>query len=472
MPIVKLPINWGLNKAVDEVGLQSYGAALQDCVIDEQGNVHRRPGLTLFCDLGTAVKIDGLFWWDEQTWAIAISNGSTFKITATNGTNTDITGDLFEIGTRVSFANFGSAVYAANGGRIITIPTAGNTAFVADIDAPITVTHTAVLDKYLIANETGSEKFHYSVVNDPTNWAGEFASSETKPDQLTALLVANMELHLLGKRTLEGWRDDGSTPFVRELQGFVESGTLAPYSFEFGNGALYWLDQERNVVRLAGDSRTPQVMSITLNKYIQGFSTVSDASGDYIVVGGRPYYVLNFPTEEKTLVWDIINQIWYEWGYWDSVNAVYENWLANCYCLCTTWNIALVGDKVSGKIYKLDPEVYDDNGNTLRTLIRTIHINHNTEGVAKRSKSLTFRAKRTNVVSEASVTNMTVRWRDNGSSTWNNERTVTLAQVGDTEFRGQLRRLGMYYSRQYEFVLSDDTPLCLVSVEENFEYNK
>ena len=470
MPIVQLPINWGLNKAIEEVGLKSYGAALQDCFIDEQGNIHRRPGLSLLCDVGTSAKIDGLFWWDEQGWVIAVSNGNTFKITDINGTKANITGDTFQVGTRVKFGNYGTALYAANGARIVKIPSSGNTVYVGDADAPTVVTHVVVLDKYLIANEAGSERFHFAVVATPDTWEGDFASAETKPDQMTALLVTNMELNLMGKQTLEAWRDDGQTPFVRELQGFIESGTLAPYSFEVGSGIRYWLDHERNIVRMPNDLRTPQILSIALNKYLQGFSTVTDAIGDCIVVGGRAYYIITFPTEEKTLVWDIINQIWYEWGYWDSVNAVYKNWLANCYCLATAWNMALVGDKNTGKIYKLDPDNYDDNSNIIRTLIRTPHINHDTENIKKRSHSLTFRVKRTNVEAEASITNMTVRWRDDGSSTWGNERTVALGQVGDTEFRGQLRRMGMYHSRQYEFVLSDDTPLCLVSVEEKFDY--
>ena len=99
-----------------------------------------------------------------------------------------------------------------------------------------------------------------------------------------------------------------------------------------------------------------------------------------------------------------------------------------------------------------------------------MHINHDTNVVRKQSNQLTFRVKRTNVIDEASITSMTVRWRDDGSSSWKNQRTVNLAQIGDTEFRGILKQNGVYYSRQYEFVLSDDTPLCLASVEETFDY--
>jgi len=103
-------------------------------------------------------------------------------------------------------------------------------------------------------------------------------------------------------------------------------------------------------------------------------------------------------------------------------------------------------------------------------LVRTASIDHDTIGIKKFSNRLVFRLKRSNVVSEASNVTMTVRYRDNGSTTWKTERTVTLSKVGDTAYRGTLTRMGSYYSRQYEFILSDDTPLVLVYVEEDFDY--
>ena len=127
MPLVKLPINIGLNKAIDEVGLRGYGAALQDCYVDLEGNVHRRPGLELLCDLGTGAAVEGLYWWDEQSMVIAVSGGETYKITDSSGSNTQISGDTFETGTRVIFSNYGDdALYAANGAKILRIALALN----------------------------------------------------------------------------------------------------------------------------------------------------------------------------------------------------------------------------------------------------------------------------------------------------------------------------------------------------------
>ena len=80
MPIKDIPINQGLNLAVDEVGLKTNNAAMQDCYVDEKGGVNRRPGMPEFCDLGTAAPVDGLFWWETEDIVLAVSNGDVFKI--------------------------------------------------------------------------------------------------------------------------------------------------------------------------------------------------------------------------------------------------------------------------------------------------------------------------------------------------------------------------------------------------------
>lgn len=470
MPIIKLPINQGMIKAVDEVGLVTHGAAMMDCFIDELGNVNRRPGLTELCDVGSS-RVDGLYWWDEQSWVIVVSGGNTYKITDASGTYVQITHDDtdWESNKKPFFANFATALYGANGGKIKKIPNSGNVADIADADAPTSVTHVADLDRYLLANEDGTGNFHWSDVNAPETWGGNYAEAEARREDLEALLVENLEIHLLGKKTLEIWHDDGTTPFIRLLQGYIPSGTISPYSFVWCDfvKSFVWLDQRRKVVQLK--DRTPVPLSITMDKYIQGFTSVTDAIFDYIEAGGRPYLICNFPAEDKTLVYDFISTNWYEWGYWESVTSTYSRFRGNSFCIAPDWNLSLVGDKANGKIYKFDTTAYDDEGDTLRTMIRTAHYDHGSMLKRKFSNSLTFRVKRTNVVSEDSTPDLLVKFRDDGATTWKNEHTISLQQVGETEFRGFIAQLGSYYSRQYQLVLSDAYPLCIVSVEEDVD---
>lgn len=469
--LVKLDIASDIVKAIDEVGLVTHGAEMIDVFIDILGNINRRPGLVELCDLGTSSPVDGLFWWEAEDKVLAVSNAKLFEITDNTGTFAEITitSGGFETGARASWADFKTAIYAANGGKIFKIPASGEAAFLSDADAPTTVTHVAFLDRYLLANETDTYKCHSSDVNAPETWSAYWVSKEAQFDLLQAIAVANLELYLVGEKTLEVWFNDGSTPFSRASQGFAQSGTIAPYSFVYchADSTFYWLDANRQVVKLEGRTAVP--VSLTLTKYIQDLTTVTDAVGDYIEIGGRPYYILSFPTEGKTLVFDFSKGAWYRWGYWNSATATHDQFRGNSYCLAPGWNYALVGDRANGKVYRFSSTDYDDDGDDLVSLVRTAHYNHGTEAKRKNCNAIFVRLKRTSVVSEDATPDLTVRYRDNGSTTWKSDRTITLQQVGGTEFRGKLTRLGSYYSRQWEFVLSDAYPLCLVSVEEDVD---
>lgn len=470
MPLVRLDIAKDIAKAIDEVGLTSHGAEMIDVYVDELGNINRRPGLVELCDLGTSSAVDGLFWWEAENIVLAVSDGDCFKITATDGTfaGLTMTGTDFETGARVTWADFKTAIYAANGGKIKKISTT-ELIDTADADAPTAVTHVAFLDRYLLANETGTYRCHYSDVNAPDDWSATWVSKEAQFDSLQAIAVADLELYLVGEKTLEVWFNDGSTPFTRSSQGFVQRGTIAPNSFTRcdADATFYWLDNNRHVVKLQG--RTPVPVSLMMTKYIQDFTAVTDATGDYIELAGRPYYVLSFPTESKCLVYDLTRGNWYRWAYWDSGMATHDRFRGNCFCVAPGWNMTLVGDRANGKVYKFSTTTYTDDDDYISSLIRTAHYNHGTEAKRKHCNGLYVRLKRTSVVSTDITPDIVVRYRDNGATTWKSDRTITLQQVGNTEFRGKLTRLGSYYSRQWEFVLSDPYALCLVSVEEDVD---
>src|SRR5262249_47735087 len=92
----------------------------QDAYIDELGQTQKRPGLTQFINLGTSAPIDGLYWWEQQSIALVVSNGRIWKITDFTGSVTELTGDALNSGVQVTFAPNGTTMVMANGGRMVT----------------------------------------------------------------------------------------------------------------------------------------------------------------------------------------------------------------------------------------------------------------------------------------------------------------------------------------------------------------
>jgi hypothetical protein len=451
----------GMYRNADESAIQGFSAGLADGYINEFGALCRRPGLLEWGDVGTGAPIDGLYYWKTQECVIAVSDGKIYKAATVSGTFDNVTGDALETGGRPTFADYGDSLYIANGGQIVKLGTSGTTAYLTDVDAPTTVTHVGILDTYLLANNTDTGQLWYSAVMDPDTWEGDYGTAEAKPDDVTGLYIDGAEINLLGAETIEVWRNDGATPFVPNTNAITRRGVVAPYSFVIADGFRYCLDQGRRFVRI--ESRTPIEVSQAVASYIQGFDTVTDCMADEIVVDGKPWIILHFPTEGKTLAYNYratAGHEWSRWGYWD---GEYKRWLGNCFAYVDDWNLSLVGDYRTGKIYKMSSSYYDDDGQTIRTCMRTAHIDHGTLAY-KRSSEMLFKLKRTAYTGTQDY--LLLRWRDNGQTHWSNEQRISLKRMGDVDYIGRLTRLGRYRTRQYEVVLSDATALSLVSAEE------
>ena len=378
-------------------------------------------------------------------------------------------------GKRPTFADNGDILLIANGTRIIHTDGDENTQFIQDPDAPTKSTHIVFLDGYFIANNVGTGKFQRSVLFEPLNWkALAFATAEGNPDDLSAILVKKLHLYLLGTRSGEIWFNDGSTPFSPRRDTFIEEGIIAPNASIKVGEILLWPNHKREIVALEG-FRT-RVLSAPIAKILQGFTSFSDAHADNIEIDGYGYYVMHFPGERRTLVYDYKIDAWYDWSFWNAKDARRERWLGNCFLWATVFNQRIVGSRRDGIIYKLSFDFNDDDGKEFRFLKRSGNIDHGTSR-KKRSKYLVFKLRRgfgktdrANPLDKDAVPQMMVRWRDNGSNTYGKEKLVNLGRLGETESIIRVNTGGQYSTRQYEISSTDSAPLTIIELEEEFEF--
>lgn len=499
MPLTPLPISGPVYKVDKSATPGSFASELKDCYLDELGNTVKRPGLTEWVNLGLSSAVDGLYWWDEKAMVIAVCGGRVWKITDRNGTKQEITGEQLQVGRRPSFATDGTYLFAANGGRVVYTNGANNTLYVPDVDAPTEVDFVDWVDLYLLMQKKGTDQLFYSEVASPMDVSPlNFDVSYSQPDVTVAMGVANGEILTLGRRSIETWANDGIGPFARLSSASVSVGSRSPHSLCLIRGVWYFLDYERRLVRLTG--RVPEILSTPVERIFATFGEVTDCLADFIFFAGQPLLVLSFPVEGKTWVYNVSTGQWQgEWNYHNPLTGEHERWLGNCYCYARDWNLHLVGDRRTGKIYTLDAGAYTDNGNMIRASRMTGNIDHGTS-TGKRSNLVRLRLRRGPVFPGKSVLRpsavedsegdpvhdsdglpvydtegetvvlgqeMTLRWRDDGSQSWTGERVLNLGRTGENEFYAVVRNLGVYRSRQYELVMSDDAPWVLVSGEED-----
>jgi hypothetical protein len=125
----------------------------------------------------------------------------------------------------------------------------------------------------------------------------------------------------------------------------------------------------------------------------------------------------------------------------------------------------LIGDSGDDKIYSASSTVYTDNTESIRTLRRTGHIQHDTLK-NKRANKMKFRVKvGVENASEPSPTFL-LRWK-NDNKEFNTGKTISLKTQANNIIH--LHRLGIYQTRQYEIIHDDASEFILVEAEEEVE---
>lgn len=451
---------------INEFSLSTNLCQLQDCMFDDDMSIIRRFGFNTSVDIGTGTQADGNYWWDKKDIEIVVSNGQVWKITDKFGTKVNLTSDTLEVGTPVTFAEVysGSTLYLfmANGGRMVYTDGTITSTYVASANAPTAVTHIVHIDGYLIANDrtSGNENTWFYADNGlPLTWTvGQNYEAEMAVDDIFALVEIDRRLHVLGKRSIEIWYNKGGAdPFALVEGSYSNIGTYSPYSVERIDDSLFILTDKLDVIKYSNGQYT--TVSQPYASVIQGLSTINDVISDYIFgIDGKKIFLLNFPSEDLTLAYDVVLDAWYEWGYWNG--SGYDSFKCRHFIFARAWGLYLIGDNSTGKIYTLSSSNNQDNGGTMRSKVKTGKYSHGTQGW-KRSNSLDLDVKRGEGIAGGSAATLRVRWRDDGNTVWGNYTDYSLGAVGDRKKLDPLRPMGRYRNRQYEYVLTDNTPLVL-----------
>ena len=474
MPLAEIPFNSKPYQNVSGVSNTLAGERYVNGILvprDSGGFIgKRRPGLTLFKDIGSSAAIDGVYWWAKRGILIVVSGGNVYKITDDSGTLVSLGGVSLQSGTRVIFAEASYSgvdyIFMCNGSQIAYTNGTAAPAFISDADAPTNCTFVSFIDQYLVANDTSNDKFYYSEVGNPFSWSNlDFATAESNFDKSTLLLIKNRNIIIFGESSIEFWYNDGVTPFSRRNDIFVNEGTFAAYSAVDTSRGIFFLNNNREVMLLSSTGSVQKV-STPFDATIQGLSETDDAFGDDYIVGGKGFYVLTFPTAEKTYVYDYINDYWAEWAYWSGSD--FARYLGNSYTYAAEWNLHIVGDYNDDKVYTWSFDSYQDNGTLMKWLRVTGNVDHGAIGQRKMNIRTTFRIKSGHSISGSAMPYYMYR-RNADLRGWSNEHLIPAQRIGNAYPEAKLFRQGHYNMMQHELSCTDNIDIEVVQAMEEFE---
>jgi len=469
-----VPFNTPVYQNIPEEGLSELSALLIDGYVTElpqegQPATVKRPGIESFADTSNSSNsIDGLFYWGTQDEEVVVCNGNIYSVDSAGNVTTRATSKML-VGQRVSFVERGDNIYMVNGQHIIKIDgtwTVSQLSVSGVVD--FQATSIATINKRLVVTRYGDDRIYYTDANsDVFNGATDSFVANVNPDDATKVVEFRGLLLAFGTHTIETWQDTGSLffNFQRDIGSAIKKGCIAADTVQFAEGFWYYWDEDRRCVRWPGVG-LPEPLSTPYDRVVQGFSDISNAMSDIYRIAGHIFYVTQFPTADRTLVYDVSRNEWHEWSYWNKSTASHERFLGQTYDYVSPWNKHLVGGRNNGLVGNMSLDTFQDWGDTIRTVRQTGHVTHGTQ-LRKKSNWIKFRIQK-GYGSYTAENKFSIRWRDNNNA-WGNELILGLGKTGEYDFYTTLRRMGVYTSRQYEIVHTHNSRFALFNGTEDIE---
>lgn len=336
-----------------------------------QANAYPTPGLTIFATLPTS-PVRAMY---DLHGVLYVVSGNTLYSVNSSGTPTSI-GTL---NTTTGFAkmrgiNQQLMIIDGTNGFIYNI-VSHVFSQITDTNFTQNCTDLNSQDEIFMVVEPNSQTWQICQISDGTDWTFEglplFTSVTGNNNYLAAIISLQRQVWLPGTTTTSVYYNAGQAgfTFAQNASVFTELGCAAPQSLAYGDNTLFMLAKDRNggIVVVNFNGYTPAVISTSaINYQLSLLTTISDAIGFTYWQEGHEFYVLSFPTANKTFVYDMAIQAWHQRT--SLLSGIQGRWLVQSYCF--SYNMCLGGDFQSGNIYKLDMTNFTENGTAItRTLV-------------------------------------------------------------------------------------------------------
>jgi len=221
------------------------------------------------------------------------------------------------------------------------------------------------IDGRFVVCQPSTQNFYVSDVLQGGTWnALNVQTADSNPDMIVGQITLHNELIVFCEQSGETFYDSGTypSPFVRNVSGIFEVGCIAPYSIAKIDNSVMWLGKSNTgqgiIYRLNG--YTPVRLSTYAIEYaIQNMTSITDAMAFTYQQEGHHFYVITFPTGNRTFVFDVNTGLWHERAGWNG--SVLSRWAAKEYTYFDGKH--LICDYSAGNIYSLDLGVYTDGVN-------------------------------------------------------------------------------------------------------------
>lgn len=234
---------------------------------------------------------------------------------------------------------------------------------------------------YISLSNVDFDNLVNGVITPPNIYAAfdplDIAAKSGGADNIVTVIAMRRNPWLIGALTSEVWYNSGAADFTfAAIPGvFIEHGNVAPYSIAKQDLSTFWLHQDEQgkaiVIRGNADFSTEELSSKAIEAIISAMPVISDAIGGCFQQNGHAFYVLTFPTANRTFAVELKTKQWHELA-WTDANGQFNRHRANAWCFA--YGLNLVIDWQNGNLYELDPTNFTDFGGPIVRLRTIPHV--------------------------------------------------------------------------------------------------
>lgn len=444
------------------------------------------PGQAIVQDFASfyGSRINAVFVDQERCWVVG--GGCLWEW---NGTTAVNRGVLADQGVGIIVDNYAISM-ASNGKELLICASEFGTVsrgvwlftIATNVITPFTITshpdvyrstQCAFLDGYFIlfppVNATTSRwdhKFYISGLYDGTSWNPlDYASAESSPDRVMAIIVDHRELWLFGRQTTEVFVNTGASPFPLERVGgaVFDCGCIAYRSLCKLDNSLFFVGGDQRGTGVVYRTNGYQAVRVSNHAVEASMNTAGiDLEECYAYTyseAGHTFYCLTISAARATWVYDATTGMWHERGAWNggvgdfiALPFVSHAFFKGKHLICGPETGAMTASGSTSLLFEQSINIHSRAGLDVRRMRTTPHLSaeQSWQFYHQLQLDLETMANGTPVTAPA----VHLDWSDDGGKTWSNVHSVTLplpGASGGQKFRTIWRRLGRGRDRVFRF---------------------
>lgn len=410
------------------------------------------PGIVEFTSCG-AGPVRGAHFMDDTLYVV--SGQRLYSVTET-GVATDIGGNITGSGP-VSMDDNGSQLVIVNGTSGYLYSDLLGFVLISDTDFNAANT-TTFFDQRFVFDWKGTNKFFCSDALDGTSFVGTaFASAETRPDNVLAVLLNKQVLLVCGASSIEPWQDVGAAnfPFASVPGAMIERGIASPWAICKADNSVYLMGDDRICYRLDGMSLT-RVSTFALEEDWQENSDFDQLFFFSYTWMGHKFVVVTFPETGKTYELDVATGLWHERESWDDNNRSLGRWRANCHV--QAYGYELIGDYETGKIGYLSGQTFTEFGNTMQLQAVSPPIHSDRKRVFIPRFEMDIESGVGLATGQGSDPQVMLRYSKDGGLTWS-ARQLWRTMGAQGAYNTRMRWLSLGNAREWVFEITISDPV-------------